>query len=284
MQVKVTIGTIALMLTMVIFGYVALREPARLERFTAAELGRSIERGAHLYDANCANCHGIHGRSEVCYDPSSGEQIGCIGLQLNSQALLCGDVSERMTIMGWEGTKEAYILSTVAAGRMGTEMVMWSEQFGGPLRQDQVRNVTNFVLNWETDELCSGEIVRFDWPENVEDLLAEYPEPDAANGKALYVTYGCSGCHGVPDEGIVAAVGPAQDNLREVGATRIEGMTALQYVYESILHPSDFIVPDCPNGPCTGPPSAMPANLGDRMATNPADMVDLFAYLNLLDE
>ncbi len=283
MQVKVTIGTIALMLTMVIFGYAAIRETSRMERFTAAEQGRSIERGAHLYDANCANCHGIDGRAEVCYDPGSGEQIGCIGLQLNNQALLCGDTSERMRIMNWDGTKEAYILSTIAAGRVGTQMVMWSEQFGGPLRPDQVRNLTNFVLNWETDELCSGEIIRFAWPESADEFLAQFPDGDFANGKSLYVTYGCSGCHGIPDEGIAAAIGPAQDNLAEVGATRIPGMTALQYVYESILHPSDFIAPDCPNGPCTGPPSAMPANFGDRMAPNPSDMTDLLVYLGLVD-
>jgi mono/diheme cytochrome c family protein len=283
MQVKVAIGTIALMLTMVIFGYVAIRETSRMERFAAAEQGRSIERGAHLYTANCANCHGINGRSEVCYDPSSGEQIGCIGLQLNNQALLCGDTSERMRIMNWDGTKEAYIRSTIAAGRAGTQMVMWSEEFGGPLRPDQVRNLTNFVLNWETEELCSGEIIRFEWPESVDDFLAEFPDGDFDNGKALYVTLGCSGCHGIPDEGVAAAVGPAQDNLAEVGATRIPGMTALQYVYESILHPSDFITPDCPNGPCTGPPSAMPANFGDRMAPNPSDMTDLLVYLGLID-
>lgn len=49
MQVKVAIGTIALMLTMVILGYSVLREPTRLEHFAAAELGRSIETGANLY-------------------------------------------------------------------------------------------------------------------------------------------------------------------------------------------------------------------------------------------
>jgi mono/diheme cytochrome c family protein len=284
MQVKVAIGTIALMLTMVVFGYAAIRETARMERFTAAQLGRSIERGAHLYDANCVNCHGIDGRAEVCYDPGSGEQIGCIGLQLNSQALLCGDTSERMRIMNWDGTKEAFILSTISAGRMGTQMVKWSEQFGGPLRQDQVGNLTTFVLNWETEELCSGEIVRFDWPDSAADFVAEYPDGDAASGKSLYVTYGCLGCHGIPDEGIVAAIGPTLVGIREIGAARIEGMTALQYVYESILHPSDYIAPECPNGPCTGPPSAMPANFGDRMAPNPTEMTHLLTYLGVLDD
>lgn len=284
MQIKVAIGTIAFMLTMVVFGYTALREPARLERFTAAEQARSIETGAHLYQANCSNCHGVNGLSEECYDLGSGEQIGCIGLVLNNRALLCGDTTDRMIAMNWQGTKEGFVRSTVSSGRPGTEMPTWSEQFGGPLRDDQVRNIVAYVMNFETEELCSGEVVRFDWPESVDDLLVQFPEGDAANGKALFVTYGCSGCHGVPDEGVAAAVGPDQANLREVAATRIEGKTGLQYVYESILSPSDFIVPECPSGPCTGPPSAMTANFGERMAVSPGDMVDIFAYLNLLGE
>ena len=48
MQVKVVIGTIAFMLTMIILGYAALREPERLEHFTGARDGRTIETGANI--------------------------------------------------------------------------------------------------------------------------------------------------------------------------------------------------------------------------------------------
>jgi len=279
MQVKVAIGTIALMMTMVIFGYSALREPARLESFTNAELGRSIETGASLFAGNCSNCHGINGKAEECYDLASGEQIGCQGLPLNYQQLLCGDNTERMVAMNWQGSKEAFIQSTISSGRPGTVMPTWSEEFGGPMRPDQIRNLANFVLNWETDELCSGPVITFEWPETVEDFVAQFPDGDAANGKALFVTYGCSGCHGVPDEGVAPAVGPDLSVIAETGATRVEGQTAEQYVYHSVLYPSDFIAPDCPTGPCSGPPSAMPANFPLRMAPNPQDLRDIMAYL-----
>ena len=279
MQVKVAIGTIALMLTMVILGYSVLREPTRLEHFAAAELGRSIETGANLFKNNCANCHGVDGKSEECYDSASGELIGCQGLPLNYQPLLCGDATDRMIAMNWQGTKQAFIQSTIASGRPGTVMPTWSDQFGGPMRPDQIRNLANFVLNWESEELCSGPVITFDWAENVEDFLAAFPDGDGANGKALFVTYGCSGCHGVPDEGVAAAVGPDLSAIAETGATRVEGQTAEQYVYHSILLPNDFIAPECPNGPCAGPPSAMPANFSLRMATNPQDMSDILAYL-----
>ncbi|MCZ7670713.1 MAG: cytochrome c [Chloroflexi bacterium] len=156
MQIKVTIGTIAFMIMMIIIGYAALREPARLERFTEAELGRSVETGAHLFDQNCANCHGENGLAEECYDPSTGEQIGCIGLPLNNMALLCGDNTARMQAMNWEGSKQAFIQSTVASGRPGTQMPTWANEYGGPMRPDQVRNVANFVLNWQTEDVSAA--------------------------------------------------------------------------------------------------------------------------------
>ena len=279
MQVKVTIGTIAFMLMMIIFGYAALREPARLERFTEAELGRSIETGAHLYQQNCANCHGEQGLGLECKDPGTGEEIGCIGLPLNNNMLLCQDVSPRMEAMNWQGSKEAFIQSTIASGRPGTEMPTWSNQFGGAMRPDQVRNVANFVLNYATDEMCSKPIITFDWADNVDDFLIEFSEGDATTGKELFISYGCSGCHGIPDEGTPGAVGPNLDNIAEDGALRMEGQTAAQYTYESILDPGAFIAPDCPNAPCTGPPSAMPSTFEARMGENPQDMVDILEYL-----
>lgn len=279
MQVKVTIGTIAFMLTMIIFGYAALREPARLQRYTEAEHGRSVETGAHLFNQNCSNCHGENGLAIDCKDPSTGEEIGCIGLPLNNNLLLCGDVSPRMEAMNWIGTKEAFIQSTLISGRPGTEMPAWADELGGSMRPDQIRNVTNFVLNFETEELCSQPIVTYDWQESVDDFLAEHEPGDVDNGKAVFVTYGCSGCHGIPDEGVAGAVGPSLDNLVVDGALRVEGQTAEQYTYESILNPSAYIVPECPNGPCTGPPSSMPATFAARMGASPQDMADILEYL-----
>ena len=81
MQVKIVIGTIAFMLTMIILGFAALREPARLQEFQHAFEGRSIENGARLFSNNCATCHGVNGKAEECYD-AGGNVIGCQGLPL----------------------------------------------------------------------------------------------------------------------------------------------------------------------------------------------------------
>ena len=282
MQVKIIIGTVAFMISMMVMGYAALREPARLERFTDARLGRQIEMGAHLFEQNCATCHGVQGKAEECYDPSSGDPIGCAGIPLNYQPLVCGDLSMRMEAMNWEGSKEAFIQSTLASGRPGTEMPAWSEQFGGPLRNDQIVDMSKFVLNWETEELCSTPINLYEWPESVDDFAEEFPEGDAANGEQLFtITYGCGACHGnMEDEGS-ANVGPWLGNIAETGSEYIDGYSAEDYVYESILDPSVFISPVCPGptGECTGPPSVMPSNFPLRMGENPQDLADMMTFL-----
>jgi mono/diheme cytochrome c family protein len=276
MQVKIVIGTVALMLTMVILGFAALREPARLEEYTEARIGRQIEAGASLYQSQCATCHGVNGNSEVCYDAGTGEQIGCVGLPLNYAPLLCGDTSERMEIMNWEGSKEAFISATIASGRYGTEMPTWAQEYGGPLRPDQVEDLTVFVLNWQTEELCSAPPEpAYDWPESVEDFLAaeEIEEGDPAQGFELYqVTYGCAACHGDFSQPEWDGTGPWVGETAELAPRDVEGATAEQYVYESILNPSAYVVDGYPEG-------AMPANFALRMGDNPQHMADILAYI-----
>lgn len=276
MQVKVVIGTIAFMLTMIILGFAALREPARLEEFAHAYEGRSIENGARLFKDNCATCHGVNGKAEECYD-SAGNVVGCKGLPLNTASLLCSDKSPRMVALGWEGTKSNFIENTIAAGRVGTVMPTWSAQYGGPMRDDQVGDVAAFVLNWESDAMCGVEAVVFEWPESVDDFLADYTG-DAANGDGLYLTYACSGCHGDLGTPGSNAVGPWLGEIAANGGNRIAGTSAAQYIYESILHPNDYIAEECPNGPCLSP-SAMPANFAERMSASPQDMADILALL-----
>jgi mono/diheme cytochrome c family protein len=186
-----------------------------------------------------------------------------------------------MVEMGWKGTKHDYILTTISAGR--NVMPTWHEQFGGPLRNDQVENVANFVLNFESEELCAAPVVTYEWPELAEEFLAGpdvTPPGDPARGTELFtVTYGCSACHGTLDGATPAAIGPSLVDIETTGAERVEGMDALQYVYHSILYPSDHIAPDCPTGPCAGPPSAMPATFASRMGENPQDMADILAAI-----
>ncbi len=275
MQVKIIIGTIAFMLTMVILGFVALREPARLEAFSHAFDGRSIENGAEIYMNNCATCHGVEGRAETCFDASTGEQTGCIGRPLNNADLLCGATSPRMEALDWGGSKFSLVQSTIAAGRPWSGMPTWGEDFGGPLRKSEVHDVALFILNWENEELCGEQVGEEGpvWPLHVSEL----PEGNPDNGATLYnTTYACASCHGALDNEGSANIGPWLGDIDQTGAERIDGYTAADYVYESILKPDAFIAPECPSGPCNEP-STMPGNFGERMTQQ--DMADVMSYV-----
>lgn len=286
MQVKVVIGTAAFMLTMIILGYAALREPARLEDTAGAFVGRSTETGGMIYDNNCASCHGVDGKAEACFD-GAGNSIPCQGLPLNNYFLLCGDRPQRLVDLGWEGTVENYILKTVSAGR-GAVMPAWSDRYGGPMRDDQVANVTFFVMNWGSPEFCAVEPPQIAWPELVHTFQEEgFPDEDPPiviepgnpeAGAVAYQNYACNTCHGLPEEDAsTATVGPWLGEIKTEGANRVEGMLAQQYIYTSILDPGAFVAPDCPNGPCAD--GLMPRDFGTRMANSPQDMADILAYL-----
>lgn len=274
MQVKLVITTLAFMLTMIIFGYAALREPARMETFANAFEARKIEFGGDIYHNNCESCHGVNGKAEECYD-AEGEPAACAGRSLANRELLCGDRSARMDAMGWAGTKEGFISGTIHVGRAAQGMPTWGVDFGGPLEAYQVDYVTQYVLNFEGDLDCSTPVEIPEWPANV----AELPAGDAAAGAEKYeITYGCSACHGDPAVEGSNAVGPWAGNFADLDEVRVAGYTAADYSYESILLPNAYISPDCPTGPCASP-SGMPDNFGLRMSFQ--DMADIMAYLEL---
>ena len=72
-------------------------------------------------------------------------------------------------------------------------------------------------------------------------------------------------------------LGPDQTNLGAIAATRREGYTAEEYLRESILEPSAFIVEECPLGQCL---QVMPENYGDLLSEEEIDAI--VAYLNSL--
>lgn len=277
MQVKIVIGTVAFMLTMVILGYAALIEPSRLEHFAGASVGRQIETGAEIYDNNCSTCHGIEAAAQQCFS-ASGEAIACQGIPLKNQRLVCGEKPERLDDMGWEGTKRDFVYRTVAAGR-GQIMPTWSVDFGGPLRNDQVENVTLFILNFEGEEFCSEPPApNYEWPETHEEFQAAWAPGDPERGADLYnVNYGCAGCHGGDDsDASWSGTGPWLGAIEENAPLRKPELTTEEYIYESILDPGAYIVTGYTDG-------VMPRDFAIRMGLDPEmtpqDMQDIISFL-----
>ena len=98
----------------------------------------------------------------------------------------------------------------------------------------------------------------------------------------IILNAGCGSCHVIGELGEARKVGPDLTNLNEVAGERIEGVAADDYVRQSILHPNEFIVSDCPNGPCmTG---VMPQDYAERLTPIQVEMIVTYLLKNDTDE
>lgn len=151
-----------------------MREPARIERVLASDQELAYEDGMALYADSCALCHGEDGEGDV-------------GPALNSKELL-------------SSVGDNTLFSLISSGVPGTAMPAWNQVHGGPLTDEQVRQLVVFVRAWESSapEVAAGETAAPAAP------AAEEAEPAAAgdpvNGQAVFEK-NCVACHGADGEG-----------------------------------------------------------------------------------
>ncbi|HYN90059.1 MAG TPA: c-type cytochrome [Ardenticatenaceae bacterium] len=150
-RLQITLGVILMILALATVAWIWVTEEARLRRTAASQLAFQIQDGAELFVRNCAPCHG---------EQAQGVRGLCP--PLNSVTLL----EQRVEETGWTGSLHDYVEHTIRAGRLvstrpeefvgnkplgGMAMPFWSQEFGGPLRDDQIESITVFLLNY-TDE------------------------------------------------------------------------------------------------------------------------------------
>ncbi|MDZ4767213.1 MAG: c-type cytochrome [Chloroflexota bacterium] len=217
------------------------------------------------------------------------------------------ETPSRLARLGWGGTLNSFVYTTLVHGRptsglywpTGQGMAAWSQTAGGPLRGDQLEDLTNYILNydkgdgWTTDD--ANAVVQYpinpidsalagpadDTPRVGTDVAAIETElvnitRDPVNGQALYNggVYACAGCHSN------AAVAPATGQTwtaaqnERLQAPENAGQTPEQYLIMSIINPNHYIVPGYPAG-------VMPQNFGERMTHQ--DLGDILAYLESYD-
>jgi len=257
-QLEITLGMIFVLISSFVLLDYANKEEERMLEYARAQEAQAIEVGAALYDNNCSTCHG-----------KNGEGVPGLCPPLNDVNFFQG----RLTEVGWAGSLEDYVVATVSSGRLTSTrpqlyagggrpaMPAWSERYGGPLREDQIRNIARYILNWEAT--ATGEVV-------LTQVEGAYdPNDPLSRGQKVYTENGCGGCHtlGSLSAGVV---GP---NLTQIGthaATRIEGTAAEDYIRQSILNPNAYIVEGFPE-------NVMPQNFGEILTEE--QISDLVAFL-----
>ena len=94
--------------------------------------------------------------------------------------------------------------------------------------------------------------------------------PDAVNGEKVFLNNQCAVCHST---GTNRVTGPGLAGVLERAATRVEGMSAAEYIEQSIRDPGAFVVDGFPN--------SMPEGFGVFIPES--DIQDLIAYLKTLN-
>jgi mono/diheme cytochrome c family protein len=100
------------------------------------------------------------------------------------------------------------------------------------------------------------------------------PTGDPENGQVLFnqfipaANFACSTCHLVDSE--AQLIGPGLLNVAERAESRVPGQSALEYLHNSIVHPSDYVVENYPD-------MLMPQVYGTALTE--AEIDDLVAYL-----
>ncbi|NKQ34697.1 MAG: c-type cytochrome [Chloroflexi bacterium] len=104
------------------------------------------------------------------------------------------------------------------------------------------------------------------------------PTPRPIEGETVeevILNAGCGACHVIGALGEARKVGPDLTNIGAVAGERIAGVSAADYLRQSILEPNAFIAPECPNGPCLT--NVMPQYYGERLSPEQVEMI--VAYL-----
>ncbi len=123
-------------------------------------------------------------------------------------------------------------------------------------------------------------------PDAVSDSAAAIASADPAAGAVAFVVqrtmpegavWACNTCHSItPNEQRV--IGPGLWNLAVRAETRVEGQSAIDYIYTSIVAPNDYIVPPDASG-APYPPNLMPAHYGNPQILVEQDLNNMIAYL-----
>jgi len=280
MQLRIALGALLFMLLIAVLGYVILNEGAlpgqngRMQKLDSAMQARSVEAGALLFQNNCVGCHGVQGQG-----------IPGVAPALNAADLFNGD---RLKKVGYTGRVADYIKGTITAGRpvktnpaYPNPMPTWGQIFGGPLRPDQIDNLTNFIMSWQDQALAGGAAAGAGVPAAPVQAVGTaldttLPQGNVDNGKNLFTTQGCAACHSLkPGEKIVgpslAGIATRAGDTIKAPDYKGKATTGELYIRESIVQPGAYVTPGYPDG-------VMPKDFGTAKLTA-QDLADLIAFL-----
>lgn len=208
-------------------------EAGRLNAETEGFFVQSVVRGEELYAENCSSCHGGEGQGGAAASPYGDDTWPAPDL-----TTIAARYEENPNI----GDIREYVTATIVRGRPGTPMPTWGSAFGGPLTDQQIEEITDWILAHQVP-LDGAEEVPDESPgeETPAEGATEAAEAAsvALSGEELYLG-NCARCHGENAAGVYV---PAEG---EEGVARNRPGPSLIGVFER--HDRDTILGILANG------------------------------------
>ena len=216
---NILLGTLFTLASAITLLVVFLTEKSvRIPEAVAATEATQIERGARDYEQYCAVCHGLAGQGQA--NETGAPALNNI-VQRYTEANEQGVVpfEQKYGIKEKYGTIRNYVEATLIAGIRGTPMPAWSQAAGGPLRMDQIENITSYVLSWNGNPPESAVLVAETAAAEARPTADPNATPFGA-GRVVFAAKGCTGCHAIDSSKVV---GPGLGGLFQPGGTAAFG-------------------------------------------------------------
>jgi mono/diheme cytochrome c family protein len=130
----------------VLLPFLYLREPARQQSAASKEETESVRLGKATYEEFCARCHGPEAEGGVVkrYITPGVENARPTDVQApNLQEIHLRHPDEDVGTVAW---------TAIQKGRPPTPMPTWGLRYGGPMNDQQITDIVNYLLSIQTDD------------------------------------------------------------------------------------------------------------------------------------
>jgi mono/diheme cytochrome c family protein len=149
-------------------------ESQRLQTEVEGFFVSAVERGENLYTENCAQCHGADGSGGAAASPYSDESWPAPNLRT-----IAARYEDNPNITD----VREYIVNTLEVGRPGTPMPTWGAAYGGPWTDQQIQDVTDWILAQQVDEAAEVQTSSLSGAELYAGNCARCHGPDGRSGE-----------------------------------------------------------------------------------------------------
>jgi mono/diheme cytochrome c family protein len=130
----------------VLLPFLYLREPVRQEAAARKELQESVRLGKATFEEFCSRCHGAEAEGGVVkrYVTPGVENAKPTDVQApDLREIHSRHPDEDVATVAW---------TTIQKGRPPTPMPAWGVRYGGPMNDQQITDIVNYLLSIQSDD------------------------------------------------------------------------------------------------------------------------------------